>query len=206
MRPHSTTVCAAVGLAILVATGTAWGETPGTPSELDIGKALAPKSRGLPTMGTLPPAPPNPAVELTSTAPPPAAAPKPKATTKAAATPPAAAHPSASLRTIQFQFGSAQLTPDSIDTLKNLGNALNHELADQQHFVIEGHTDAYGEAGLNDKLSKERADAVKDYLVKEMGVAEGRLQTVGKGSTDPAPGTSPYSPANRRVVVVNLES
>lgn len=205
MRPHSTIVCAALGLAVLIAAGTAWAENPGTPTESDIGKALAPKSRGLPTMGTLPPAPPNPAVESTSTAPPPAAGPKPKQVTPAAVTPPAAAHPSATLRTIQFQFGSAELTPDSIDTLKNLGNALNHELADQPHFRIEGHTDAYGEPGLNDKLSQERADAVKDYLVKQMGVAEGRLEAVGKGAAEPVAGSSPYSAVNRRVVVINLE-
>jgi outer membrane protein OmpA-like peptidoglycan-associated protein len=155
-------------------------------------------------MGTLPPAPPNAAVEPTSTAPPPPHNPKPKQPTPVAVAP-ADAHPSATLRSIQFQFGSAQLTPDSIDTLKNLGNALNHELADQPHFRIEGHTDAYGEAGLNDKLSQERADAVKDYLVKQMGVADGRLEAVGKGAADPVAGSSPYSAVNRRVVVVNLE-
>jgi OmpA-OmpF porin, OOP family len=204
MRLHPTLVSAAFGLSILVAAGMAAAETPGAPTESDIGKALAPKSRGLPTMGTLPPAPPNPAVESTSTAPPPSHNPKPKQPTPVAAAP-ADAHPSATLRSIQFQFGSAQLTPDSVDTLKNLGNALNHELADQTHFRIEGHTDAYGEAGLNDKLSKERADAVKDYLVKEMGVADGRLEAVGKGSADPLQGSSPFSPVNRRVVVVNLE-
>jgi outer membrane protein OmpA-like peptidoglycan-associated protein len=115
------------------------------------------------------------------------------------------AHPSATLRTIQFQFGSAQLTPNSTETLKNLGNALNHELADQPRFVIEGHTDAYGEASLNEELSNARAQAVKDYLVKEMGVGEGRLQAVGKGSSEPVPGSSPYSGVNRRVIVVNLE-
>jgi OmpA-OmpF porin, OOP family len=204
MRLHLTLVSAAFGLSILVAAGMAAAETPGAPTESDIGKALAPKSRGLPTMGTLPPAPPNPAVESTSTASPPPHNPKPKQPTPVA-TAPADAHPSATLRSIQFQFGSAQLTPDSVDTLKNLGNALNHELADQPHFRIEGHTDAYGEAGLNDKLSKERADAVKDYLVKEMGVADGRLEAVGKGSADPVQGSSPFSPVNRRVVVVNLE-
>ena len=55
MRPHI--VSAALGLALLLAAGTASAESPGTPTESDIGKALAPKSRGLPTMGTLPPAP-----------------------------------------------------------------------------------------------------------------------------------------------------
>src|SRR6202012_270068 len=126
-------VAAGLGLAITLCAGMALAEGPGTPSESDIGQALAPKSRGLPTLGTLPPAPTNPAVESTSTAPPPSHNPRPKQTTPVAVAP-ANAHPSAPLRSIQFQFGSADLTPDSIDTLKNLGNALNHELADQQHF------------------------------------------------------------------------
>jgi len=203
MRPLPIIISAALGFAFIAAAGVASAQSTAAPSESDIGQALAPKSRGLPTMGTLPPAPPNPSIESTSTAPPPPHNPKPKQITPASA--PADVHPSATLRSIQFQFGSAQLTPDSIDTLKNLGNALNHELADQPHFRIEGHTDAYGEASLNDKLSKERADAVKDYLVKEMGVADGRLEAVGKGSSEPVPNSSPYSGVNRRVVVVNLE-
>jgi outer membrane protein OmpA-like peptidoglycan-associated protein len=175
----------------------------GAPSESDISRSLMPKSRGLPTLGDLPPAPANPAIAPAATAPAPARHTRRPAT--AVATQSAAGHPSATLRTIQFEFGSAELTPGSIDTLKNLGNALNHELADQPHFVIEGHTDAYGEAGYNENLSTARAAAVKDYLVKEMGVAEGRLQAVGKGSSAPVPGASPYSAINRRVVVINTE-
>jgi outer membrane protein OmpA-like peptidoglycan-associated protein len=205
MRSHPSIVSIALGLAIALSAATAGAQTSsgGTPSEGDISRSLAPKSRGLPTLGTLPPAPSNPSIESTSTtrAPAPAANPAKK---QAHAVQPDA-HPSATLRSIQFQFGSAQLTPDSIETLKNLGNALNHELADQPHFVIEGHTDAYGEQGYNEALSTQRAEAVKDYLVKEMGVADSRLQAVGKGSSDPVQGSSPYSSTNRRVVVVNLE-
>ncbi len=204
MRSRPSVISAAFCLAIVAGAGSALAQTPSAgaaaPSESDISRSLAPKSRGLPTLGTLPPAPPNPAIESTSTAAPPPARDKKQPTVV-----PAAAHPSATLRTIQFKFGSAELTPDSIETLKNLGNALNHELADQPHFTIEGHTDAYGEAGYNEELSKERAAAVKDYLVKQMGVSEDRLQPVGKGSSEPVSGSSPYSGVNRRVVVINLE-
>lgn len=202
MRRYPTMISTAFGLAVMLTVGAAWAES-GTPSESDISRSLAPKSRGLPTLGTMPPAPSNPAVESTSTGPAPAMPAPPKRALHAAVQPDA--HPSVTMHSIQFQYGSAQLTPESIETLKNLGNALNHELSDQQHFRIEGHTDAYGEAGLNDKLSQERADAVKDYLVKQMGVAESRLEAVGKGSADPIGGSSPYSAVNRRVVVVNLE-
>ena len=44
MRPHI--VSAALGLALLLAAGTASAESPGTPTESDIGKALAPLSSG----------------------------------------------------------------------------------------------------------------------------------------------------------------
>jgi len=105
--------------------------------------------------------------------------------------------------TIQFSFGSAQLTPESSATLRNLGNALNHELKDQKSFVIEGHTDRTGTRAYNDELSRQRADAVRDYLIKEMAVSADRLQTVGKGSSEPADQNHPYAAENRRVVVVN---
>jgi outer membrane protein OmpA-like peptidoglycan-associated protein len=203
MRIGPSVIATALGLAVFLGTAGALAQSA-APSESDISRSLAPKSRGLPNLGDMPAVPANPAIAPAATGAPPTAR-APRRPSTPVATQPADAHPSATLHTIQFQFGSAELTPDSIETLKNLGNALNHELADQPHFVIEGHTDAYGEAGLNEKLSTVRAEAVKDYLVKQMGVTEGRLQAVGKGSAAPVPGSSPYSGLNRRVVVVNTE-
>lgn len=195
-------ISAAIGLAVFLGVAAAFAQS-GAPSESDISRSLMPKSRGLPTIGNLPAAPANPAIAPAATAPAPAR--RPARTPTPVATAPAEDHPSATLRTIQFEFGSAELTAGSIATLKNLGNALNHELADQPRFVIEGHTDAYGGSDYNEHLSTERAEAVKDYLIKEMGVTEGRLQAVGKGSAAPVPGASPYSAINRRVVVINTE-
>ncbi len=108
------------------------------------------------------------------------------------------------LDTIQFEFGSDRLKPDSMETLRNLGTALNQGLKDQKIFLIEGHTDAVGNRAYNTELSKRRADAVKDFLVREMGVSADRLQTVGKGSSEPAVPKNPFAAQNRRVVVVNL--
>jgi len=88
--------------------------------------------------------------------------------------------------TLQFEFASVRLKPESIETLRNLGNALNQELKDEKVFVIEGHTDAVGSRQYNDVLSDRRAEAVKDYLVREMGVLPDRLRIVGKGSSEPA--------------------
>jgi outer membrane protein OmpA-like peptidoglycan-associated protein len=39
----------------------------------------------------------------------------------------------------------------------------------------------------------ERADAVKDYLVRELGVSPDRRQTVGKGFSEPTDPRHPYA-------------
>ncbi|HKM73342.1 MAG TPA: OmpA family protein [Stellaceae bacterium] len=199
----------AVGAPPLLAAETA------VPTEQDIGTALRPAPKGLgvhqglPTLGTVPGANENPAVHgvsLPSEGTAPAQA-KHKNRTAVGTTSPGQASPEAraaiTFNTIQFSFGSAQLTPESSATLRNLGNALNHELKDQKSFVIEGHTDRTGTRAYNDELSRQRADAVRDYLIKEMAVSADRLQTVGKGSSEPADQNHPYAAENRRVVVVN---
>jgi len=181
------------------------------PSEQDIGQALRPVPKGLgvhqglPTLGTVPGANVNPNVHgaSVSSAPSKHRRVAADATTSLASTQPRSA---ITFNTIQFKFASAQLTPESSETLRNLGNALNHELADQKSFLIEGHTDAAGSVQINTVLSRRRAQAVKDYLVEEVGVSPARLQVMGKGSSDPANPADPYAAENRRVVVVNIGS
>jgi outer membrane protein OmpA-like peptidoglycan-associated protein len=116
----------------------------------------------------------------------------------------AVGQPTASFNAIQFEFASARLKPESIETLRNLGNALNNELKNEKLFLIEGHADGAGRHKYNTMLSYRRAEAVKDYLVQQMGVAPARLQTVGKGSSEPADPKNRYGAENRRVVVINL--
>ena len=187
------------------------------PSPADIGQQLrpAPKlgpSQGLPHIGVSGPGT-NPTLQPTSASPErggPASAAGKRSSSAAAAShtqAPAETHaPSMAFSTIQFAFGSTQLTPGSSTTLKNLAEALNHQLADQKSFLIEGHTDRKGTRAYNDELSKGRAEAVKDYLVHESGVSPDRLQAVGKGYSEPANPKNPYAAENRRVVVVNTGS
>jgi outer membrane protein OmpA-like peptidoglycan-associated protein len=127
---------------------------------------------------------------------------------RSAATAPSdsAPKPSISVQTIQFEFSSAKLKPESIETLRNLGDALNQGLSDQKLFLIEGHTDAAGARAYNLELSRLRAEAVKDFLVNTMGVSPSRLTALGKGSADPINSRNPYAAENRRVVVINNDA
>jgi outer membrane protein OmpA-like peptidoglycan-associated protein len=161
-------------------------------------------------MGTTAPAGPNPAISPANAA---SALPAPvpseynsPPTEPVGSLPPpvSAARPSVTLRTITFEFGSARLEPGSIEQLRNLGIALNQLTTAEAKLLIEGHTDKKGTRAYNDELSKRRADSVKDYLVKEMGVSADKLETVGKGFSEPANPKNPYAPENRRVVVVNI--
>ena len=116
---------------------------------------------------------------------------------------PAGSRPSLSLL-IQFDFNSARVRPESQQALSNLAKALNsHELV-ESHFAVEGHTDFKGRAEYNLKLSQDRADAVRDYLL-EQGIARNRLISSGKGSNDLANKAEPYAAENRRVRIVNLD-
>jgi outer membrane protein OmpA-like peptidoglycan-associated protein len=121
-----------------------------------------------------------------------------------AAAPTPAAREGASLSlAIAFQPNSAQLLPDSGATLGALVAAMLSTELRGHRFVIEGHTDASGSPAQNMRLSRERAEQVRLFLVT-LGVDAERLRAVGKGASDPVNPRDPRSPENRRVRVVAL--
>ncbi len=69
---------------------------------------------------------------------------------------------------------------------------------------IYGYTDDRGTIEYNQKLSQERAEAVKDYLVKECGIASNHLKTKGFGKKHPiVPNNSDSNrQKNRRVEII----
>jgi outer membrane protein OmpA-like peptidoglycan-associated protein len=125
------------------------------------------------------------------------AAPEPAATAI-----PAAPRPALSLN-IQFDLNSAQVQAVSQQALRNLAQALQSPALLSAHFAIEGHTDAKGRADYNQKLSQQRAQAVRDFLA-QLGVDGARLQASGKGSSELANPQDPFAAENRRVRIVNL--
>ena len=102
------------------------------------------------------------------------------------------------LHGVNFQSGKAILTKSSYAILDNVADILTNNPA--YRLIIAGHTDAQGNDQMNMKLSKDRAGAVKQYLVTK-GVAEERLTTNGYGETIPLKdnNTAKGRQANRRV-------
>ena len=115
------------------------------------------------------------------------------------------AAPSANL-TVNFASGSADLTPQAIQALNELGRALSSAALAGFKFRIEGHTDTVGTPEANRVLSEQRAMAVVAYITGHFGVDPSRLQAIGKGEDDLAVSTPAQTaePRNRRVLVVNL--
>jgi outer membrane protein OmpA-like peptidoglycan-associated protein len=105
--------------------------------------------------------------------------------------------------TITFEFASARLTPGSLATLQNLGKSLKQDFPPSNTFMIEGHTDAAGTFAYNQDLSRQRAEAVKDYLVQQVGVKPDQLGVSGMGYCELADPAKPRGAENRRVVIVN---
>ena len=103
---------------------------------------------------------------------------------------------------ILFDVNSASIKPESYGTLKEIAEVLKDN--PNVKVKIVGHTDSDGNPDYNLKLSKQRADAVKDALTTDFGLEASRMTTDGKGASQPiADNKTPEGKAqNRRVEFV----
>jgi outer membrane protein OmpA-like peptidoglycan-associated protein len=102
-----------------------------------------------------------------------------------------------------FEYDKYDLLPEAVNALQKL--AMLIERNPRATFSIEGHTDSFGPADYNQKLSELRAESVKDWLVKQMHIAPERIQTRGFGSTKlivSADHSQDEQAPNRRVEIV----
>lgn len=94
-----------------------------------------------------------------------------------------AANGKAEVYDILFTFNSDQIRDESEPRLKEIADIL------QKHpdwkLSVGGHTDSVGGAAYNQDLSKRRAAAVKDALVKRYKIDAARLTTAGYGASQP---------------------
>ena len=105
-----------------------------------------------------------------------------------------------SLPTATFKIGSAEL-PDLLrQQLDRFADVMRGKRGSGRVVVIEGHADASGSDDINLPLSQKRAEAVKDYLVKN-GADQAMLMAKGMGSRAPKVSQDPTAAENRRVEI-----
>ena len=104
---------------------------------------------------------------------------------------------------VTFVTDSAELTSRAKAALDVLANAMQSERLANTRFTIEGHADPRGGDDYNMKLSTARAEAVREYLVTQRGLAADRLDAVGKGSSELLNTANVTAPENRRVTIVS---
>ena len=145
----------------------------------------AAKAAPMPEPAPAPP-PPPPAPEP-APAPAPAPAPEP---------PPAPAPAPEQRETINFGPNSARLSNIAKAKLDEV--ALKMKQDPSLTAEVLGYTDPSGSATANQRLSQQRADAVKSYLMKRHGIDGSRITATGKGSAD----STGDKVADRRAVII----
>ncbi len=100
---------------------------------------------------------------------------------------------------ILFDVNSDKIKPESYGVLKDISTVLN-ENPDVKVKIV-GHTDSDGKDADNMELSKRRAEAVKSILTSEFKIDGSRMQTDGKGESQPVDkNETPQGKANNRRV------
>lgn len=80
-----------------------------------------------------------------------------------------------------FTFGKAELRPTAMENLDELVGKLKG--VDPESIQVTGHTDRLGSPAFNQRLSLQRAESIKSYLVAR-GVAPSDIQVDGKGERE----------------------
>ena len=103
---------------------------------------------------------------------------------------------------VLFDTNKADIKPEFMAEIQRVAEFMNQYKG--AYAVIEGHTDSMGEADYNKGLSERRANAVRDVLVKKMGINAQRVTAEGYGEERPraANDTRDGRQLNRRVVAV----
>jgi len=112
----------------------------------------------------------------------------------------AAQPPRPSSYVLYFEAGGNVLTPESQAALATIRKEIAERPASE--VMVIGHTDRVGSVDGNDRLSKTRAEGLRDLLI-ESGVPADKLSAVGRGERDPLVPTDDEvdEPKNRRVEI-----
>ena len=113
---------------------------------------------------------------------------------------------SITLEGVGFETNSDRLTGDSRSVLDKVGADLKKYPG--LRVEVQGHTDASGSDAYNLKLSQQRADSVRDYLIQSARVPPSQLVARGYGESMPVASntTKEGRAVNRRVVMLVLSN
>ncbi len=103
---------------------------------------------------------------------------------------------------LSFDSGAAQIKPQNFELLGKVEKAI--DVFPRSELIIEGHTDSFGGDDLNQKLSQDRAESVRQYMINAMRIPTYRLIATGYGETRPVASneTAAGRARNRRIDVV----
>ncbi len=103
---------------------------------------------------------------------------------------------------VLFASGKATLLPIAENRLGQVAEVLQQQ-DDSKQITVEGHTDSVGSDEDNRRLSQDRADAVRSFLVGK-GVPSSRIKSIGRGESMPiGDNKTPDGRAmNRRVEII----
>jgi outer membrane protein OmpA-like peptidoglycan-associated protein len=106
----------------------------------------------------------------------------------------------------QFQPYKWDLSESAQAAIRAFAEKLKEENGNV-YLEVQGHTDTSGSQSLNQKLSKQRAESVRDFLNKECGIPMHRMAAVAYGDSKPVAdnGTKEGRSQNRRVTIVVLK-
>lgn len=97
--------------------------------------------------------------------------------------------------TVLFDTDKADVKPGAAETLKQITGSIGQRYATSQVRVM-GFADSRGDKGYNKELSEKRAEAVKNYLVANGGIAATRVSVEPMGEAQPV--ASNATPAGRQ--------
>ncbi|EKF20987.1 OmpA/MotB domain-containing protein [Nitratireductor pacificus pht-3B] len=115
--------------------------------------------------------------------------------------------PSIDIQAINFAFDSAEIPYSQYRKVEQIADAL-HALRRRRPgmlVLLEGHTDAVGSFGYNQRLSEQRAASLKRVLAREFGVPSRMMETVGYGEEYLLVPTPNENWRNRRVTLRRID-
>ena len=107
---------------------------------------------------------------------------------------------------VLFASGTAIITVEADATLLDIALAAVGQLAPGQRVRIDGHVDEVGTVEFNEWLGNERAEAVKNRIVRNAPELEGRVDAIGHGEDELVHPGCRSDCAENRVVIIGVTS